>query len=45
MYDRLYDIVNLTVIADKNTVGYYDMNSQVRVARRETGGSDGREPV
>ncbi len=45
VYDRLYDIVNLTVIADKNTVGYYDMNSQVRVARRETGGSDGREPV
>ena len=45
VYDRLYDIVNLTVIADKNTVGYYDMNSQVRVARQETGGSDGREPV
>ena len=45
VYDRLYDIVNLTVIADKNTVGYFDMNSQVRVARRETGGSDGREPV
>ncbi len=45
VYDRLYDIVNLTVIADKNTVGYYDMNSQVRVARQETGRSDGREPV
>lgn len=41
VYDRLYDIVNLTVIADKNTVGYYDMNSRVCVARQETGGGNG----
>jgi teichoic acid transport system ATP-binding protein len=31
VYDRLYDMVNLTVISEKNTVGYYDMNSQVTV--------------
>lgn len=33
VYDRLYDVVNLTVISDKNTVGYYDMNSRVRLER------------
>lgn len=33
VYDRLYDVVNLTVISEKNTVGYYDMNSQVSVSR------------
>ena len=31
VYDRLYDVVNLTVISDKNTVGYFDMNSQVTI--------------
>jgi teichoic acid transport system ATP-binding protein len=31
VYHRLYDALNLTVISDKNTVGYYDMNSKVRV--------------
>lgn len=31
VYHRLYDVVNLTVVSDKNTVGYYDMNSQVIV--------------
>ena len=29
VFHRLYDVCNLTVISDKNTVGYYDMNSQV----------------
>ncbi|MCI8402363.1 MAG: ABC transporter ATP-binding protein [Lachnospiraceae bacterium] len=33
VYDRLYDVVNLTVISEKNTVGYYDMNSRVRLER------------
>ena len=33
VYDRLYDVVNLTVISDKNTVGYYDMNSRGRLER------------
>lgn len=31
VYHRLYDICNITVIADKNTVGYFDMNSEVIV--------------
>lgn len=32
VYHRLYDALNVTVISDKNTVGYYDMNSRVSVA-------------
>lgn len=31
VYHRLYDALNVTVISDKNTVGYYDMDSAVRV--------------
>ena len=31
VYHRLYDVLNLTVVSDKNTVGYYDMNSRVIV--------------
>lgn len=31
VYHRLYDIFNVTVISHKNTVGYYDMNSQITV--------------
>ncbi len=30
-YNRLYDILNITVVSSKNTVGFYDMNSQVTV--------------
>ena len=30
-YHRLYDVLNVTVISDKNTVGFYDMNSNVSV--------------
>ncbi len=30
-YHRLYDVLNVTVVSDKNTVGYYDMNSVVTV--------------
>ena len=33
VYHRLYDLLNLTVISNKNTVGVYDMNSQVTVRR------------
>lgn len=36
VYHRLYDAINVTVISDKNTVGYYDMNSKVTV-------TDGKE--
>jgi teichoic acid transport system ATP-binding protein len=32
-YHRLYDVCNVTVISDKDTVGYYDMNSTVTVER------------
>lgn len=31
VYHRLYDVCNITVISDKNTVGYFDMNSTVAV--------------
>lgn len=31
VYHRLYDVLNLTVVSEKNTVGYYDMNSTVVV--------------
>ncbi|MDE7197625.1 MAG: ABC transporter ATP-binding protein [Lachnospiraceae bacterium] len=31
VYHRLYDVLNVTVISDKDTVGFYDMNSQVTV--------------
>ena len=30
-YHRLYDVMNITVVSTKNTVGFYDMNSQVSV--------------
>ncbi len=31
VYHRLYDVLNLTVISDKNTVGYFDMNTKITV--------------
>ncbi len=31
VYHRLYDVMGLTVVSDKNSVGYYDMNSKVTV--------------
>lgn len=31
VYHRLYDALNITVVSDKNTVGYYDMDSEVKV--------------
>ena len=30
-YHRLYDVLNVTVISDKDTVGYYDMFSKITV--------------
>ena len=33
VYNRLYDVCNINVISDKNTVGFYDMNSTVRVLK------------
>ncbi len=35
VYHRLYDVLNLTVISDKDTVGFYDMNSTVEVRKAE----------
>ncbi|MCM1262384.1 MAG: ABC transporter ATP-binding protein [Butyrivibrio sp.] len=31
VYHRLYDVLNLTVISDKDTVGFYDMNSEIEI--------------
>ena len=31
VYHRLYDVINITVVSNKDTVGYYDMNSKVVV--------------
>ena len=32
VFHRLYDVLNLTVVSDKNTVGIFDMNSKAEVA-------------
>ena len=31
VYHRLYDALNVTVVSDQNTVGYYDMESKCTV--------------
>lgn len=31
VYHRLYDVLNITVVSDKDTVGYFDMESKVEV--------------
>ena len=31
VYHRLYDVINITCVSDKNTVGFYDMESSVVV--------------
>lgn len=35
VYHRLYDVINITVVSDKNTVGFYDMESEVVVKDAE----------
>lgn len=39
VYHRLYDALHITVVSDKNTVGYYDMDSVIQVTdgRRSEG--------
>ena len=37
VYHRLYNVTNITVISNKNTVGVYDMESQVKAAKIEAG--------
>ena len=34
VYHRLYDLLNLTVISNKNTVGVYDTNSVVKAVKK-----------
>ena len=48
VYHRLYDVVNISVISDKDTVGFYDMESEVEVKDitwkpTVVGGSDGED--
>jgi teichoic acid transport system ATP-binding protein len=33
VYHRLYDVINITVVSDKNTVGFYDMNSKTSIEK------------
>ena len=35
VYDRKYDVASITVLSNKNTVGVYDMESEVTLERRE----------
>ena len=35
VYDRKYDITSITVLSNKNTVGIYDMESEVTLERHE----------
>ena len=40
VYHRLYDALNLTVVSGKNSVGYYDMNSEITVTDNTSSGHD-----
>jgi teichoic acid transport system ATP-binding protein len=31
VYHRLYDVCSITVVSDKNTVGFFDMNSKITI--------------
>ena len=31
VYERRYDALSMTVVSDRNTVGYYDMNSRIEI--------------
>lgn len=35
VYHRMYDLINLTVLSNKNTVGIYDTNSKVKAVRKK----------
>ena len=34
VHHRMYDILSITVISNKNTVGVYDMNSKIKVIKK-----------
>ena len=36
VYDRKYDVASITVLSNKNTVGVYDMESEVTLERRDS---------
>ncbi|MGN0256310.1 MAG: ABC transporter ATP-binding protein [Chordicoccus sp.] len=36
VFHRLYDVLNVTVVSSKNTVGFFDMNSEVTFTRKNT---------
>lgn len=31
VYDRLYDVCSISVVSDKNTIGFFDMNSEIGI--------------
>lgn len=35
VYHRMYDLCSVTVVSDKNTVGFYDMNSKTSIEKVE----------
>ena len=35
VYHRLYDVCNIHVISEKNTVGFYDMNSSIIIKKED----------
>ncbi len=43
VYHRLYDVANITVISNKNTVGVYDMESEVEAHKTESDKAGGRD--
>ncbi len=43
VYHRLYNVASLTVISNKNTVGVYDMESEVEVVRKSADEEKARE--
>ena len=44
VYHRLYDVINITVVSDKNTVGFYDMESEV-IVKDAVGSNPGQGPT
>lgn len=47
VYHRLYDVLNLTVISDKDTVGFYDPESKIKVtgSRKNTWKNNRNEKI
>lgn len=43
VYHRLYDAMNITVVSDKNTVGYYDMESRAEV--KDAGAAEEKDGI